>query len=490
MARPRIFDLLDRQGEALGNLEDREVRGFLRAYEDARRELAEDLERMVAQGLDQATPFTAQHMRVTLAQLEAGIKRLERRLEVALSTSVDKTRTHALQDLLRVVASQEPGFKDAGGRIEHEVLRRFTEDRGLLLHEHSIGRYGRDLVSRIQQELVVGVTREQTWRQVAKRIAGLEDSILAGMRHRAELIVRMELNGAYNGAHLTSIEEAGKVLDEAHPGDPLQKKADEFRDLRNHALSRVLDGQVQPPDQPFKVSVARVGAEHAALQAERIRRKLPPRRLTGILWEQQGAYYVGMNYPAHFWERGRIVPWRRSWEEHAVLTSSVRGGSPATPGRILEQINPVPDPRIVKQPHDAACGPAAGETLAKMLGASRVDRAGLMDGVLPYEEGGVGLVASELTDRLNRFARVRGRSWAGGAVGPASLDKAGALDLMISKGPFLALVEPSLNSRGHWLVVAGRDGDLLEILDPEGVKYSTPMVDFLERWPFVVVFAG
>jgi len=313
--RPRIQDLLDKQGESLDRLTDREARRFLRAYEDARRELREELHRMAARNVDQLNPFTAQHLRVMQAQTEAGIARLQERLLETLDASVRKTQERSLGNLLRVIAKQEPSFVDAGGRIEHEVLRRFTADEGLLLHRHSIERYGRDLVSRIQRELVIGVTRGQSWRDISRRISGIENSVLAGFRSRADLIARMELNGAYNDSHLVSITEAGKALDEDRPGDPMLKKADEYSDLRNHALSCVLDGQVRPPDQPFRVSVAKVRAAHKLLQAQRLAKGLKLRRLTGILWAQVGGHYEGMNYPAHYWERGRIVPWRASWAD-------------------------------------------------------------------------------------------------------------------------------------------------------------------------------
>jgi hypothetical protein len=124
----------------------------------------------------------------------------------------------------------------------------------------------------------------------------------------------MELNRAYNDAHLSSIRGARKVLDDPDDPDPLMKKASEYTDLRNHAISRVLHGQVVGPDELFHAPRALVEAEHQAIQAARRQKKLPVRRLSGIVWQLQGADYVGLNYPAHFWERGRIVGWRRSWE--------------------------------------------------------------------------------------------------------------------------------------------------------------------------------
>lgn len=312
----RIQRLIERQGEALDRLEVREARRFLGAYEDARRELYEVLDQMEVRGTDVATPFTAQRLRSTLAQLEGGIRRLQDRLGVALDASVRAAGERAVQDLVAIVAAQEPEFREAGPRIEHEALRRLTEDQGLLLHRYSIQRYGADLVDRIQRELVVGVTRGLSIPELRDRIAGMRDSVLAGHRVRAELIVRMELNSAFNRSHLTSIKVAGDELDRYHDEDDrLQKRADEFRDLRNHAISRVLHGQVQDVDEPFRVPRSEVARANNLLNAERRAKKLPPKSITGIVWPLEGGNYVGMLHPAHYWDRGRIVPWRQSWSE-------------------------------------------------------------------------------------------------------------------------------------------------------------------------------
>jgi len=311
----RIDRLIDRQGAALDRLDDREARRFLRAFEDARRELREKLSAMQALGLDEATPYTAQHLRVTLAQVESSVQQLQRRLQAALDESLRVTQERALQDLIDVIKLQEPGFVDTGQRLEMEAMRRLSEDRGLLVHQHSVSRYSAEMMEAIQRELIGGLATGQTVRQITDRLTGIKGSIFAERRWRAELVARMELNSAYNRSHLIGLQTARDVLDDPDTDDPLLKRADEYRDLRNHAISRVLHGMVVPIDEPFRVPAAKVKAEHEKLQAQRVAKGLKRRRLSGITWRRDGAHYVGAHMPAHFWDRGRIVPHRKSWED-------------------------------------------------------------------------------------------------------------------------------------------------------------------------------
>lgn len=311
MARSRIDDLLDQQGADLGALEDREVAAFLRAFEDARRELREKLARVLIDKPDQR--FTAQHLRMMLAQAEAGIRDLRRRLQEQLDESTQRASAKALSDLIGVVKVAEPEFRDTGNRIEHEAMRRIGQNEGLLLHRHSLERYGAELVGAVQREMMVGLVSGETYNQLRDRITNVDGSPFAEMRGRAELIVRMEMGSAYNRSHQASIETAAELLDDPDDPDPMLKKADETRDARNHALSRVLDGMTVAPKDLFRVPRARVVAEHAKLQAERQARGLPVRQLGGITWPLLGDEYVGMHHPAHFADRGRIVPWRLSW---------------------------------------------------------------------------------------------------------------------------------------------------------------------------------
>jgi hypothetical protein len=306
MARGRIDRILGQQGEALDRLDDRAAKAFLDAYEDARRELRERL--WAATQNRGADTFTAQHLRVMLAQVESGITRLRDRLKQQVSDSRRKFEERALNNLVDIIRTAEPDFRDAGAQIETGILNKLAERRGLELYGVSVDRYGLDLVEAIHRQMVVGVVQGDTFASLIDRITAIENSPFAALRGRAETIVRTEMATAYDRAHQAALEEAHAFLDDPDDPDPLMKRADEFRDLRNHPISRVLDGMTVPVSEPFRVPIAAVAAENAKMNAARG----VARRVSGVLWPIVDGYYVG-NYPAHFRDRGRQVPWRRSW---------------------------------------------------------------------------------------------------------------------------------------------------------------------------------
>jgi hypothetical protein len=321
--RTRIDRLLERQAEDLARLESGEAKRFLSALEDARRDLAERLARLERAGGDVETPFTAQHLRVAMVEIEAGVAQLRTRLTQDLGDDLQRMRERAADDLIAQVKSAERRFRDAGGGLDVAVLRRLDEERGTLLHQYSVGRYSAQLLEEIQRQLVVGVATGETFRGMRERLLGRDGNVLVPTRARAELIVRMEMNSAYNRAHQGAYKELAQATD--LPGledDPLLRRLDEHTDMRNHAISRVLDDQVRGLDEPFRAPVAEVDAELRKLNAQRKAtskkkpNRLPKRNASGILWPQVGAEYVGPMLPAHYWERGRQVAHRASWEQH------------------------------------------------------------------------------------------------------------------------------------------------------------------------------
>lgn len=289
--RTRIDDLVDEHAAELDALKDREARALLSAYEDSRRELRD---RLATTPADQQ--FTAQRLRATLAQCEDGVARMRRRLDVAMTDSERKAGEKALRDLVALVKRAEPGFRDAGSRIEVGVLARLSEAQGLALHRYSLDRYGAQVVDAIQRELVRGVTQGQTVRELADRIAGANGSVFAGMRSRAELIARMELSRAFDVGAQASLEELAATDPPDHP-DPVLKKADEYFDQRTHPFSRALHGRAVLPRQEWEVPVSAI----------------PGGSVAGVVWQRSGAFVHGFGYPAHFNDRGRQIPWRESW---------------------------------------------------------------------------------------------------------------------------------------------------------------------------------
>lgn len=311
----RIDRLLERQRSSLQSLDDRQARAFMRAYEDGRRELRDRIQQLEQSGQDTNQRFTAQHLRVMLAQAEDGIRQLNARLATTLDEQVKVVGERALEDLLAVIAKAEPEFRDTGGRIDQELLAAVTEERGLLVHRYSTQRYSAEVLADIQRTLSLGVVQGKTIPQMRDQLFRQQGAALASKPHRAELIVRMELNGAYNRQHQAAAVKLAELTDVEHDNDPLMRRADEYTDLRNNAISRALDGRVAKLTEPWRVSVAEVQAANAQLNAARAARGKSPRRVSGIVWPKVGGAYVGMVFPAHYNDRGRQVPFRRSWSE-------------------------------------------------------------------------------------------------------------------------------------------------------------------------------
>lgn len=304
MSTSPITDLLDAQGEELAHLQDAQAAAVLRLAQESRRELREAYEALVASGGDKATPYTAQQMRIMLAQSERVVLTLRQRLDEAFTKQKALAGEKALKHLLQVLRAQEPNFKDAGSRVELRALARLSAPDGLLLHRYSLDRYGAELLDAIQRELGLGLLRGQSIPDITRRIAGTDGSVFAGRLHRAELIARMECNGAYNAQHLAALEEAAAELDDPDAEDPLMRRADEHLDARSHPFSSAVDGLVAEIRKPWRVPVARVSAAASRMG----------KRVSGLVVSLDGAFYVGQ-YPFHFNERGRQTPYRKSWDD-------------------------------------------------------------------------------------------------------------------------------------------------------------------------------
>jgi hypothetical protein len=312
---PDLQRLFDRQAEALAGREDRTARRMLAAYEAARQQVRERIAQSVAFGDDEVMRYTAQQQRATLAQLEAGVLDLVKVLGVTLEASVIAEGEASIADLVRVLAHNND-LAGAAGPISVDVLAGLVSpsDELRAVIDLSCRRVGLRLVADAHAQIVVGITQRQTWRQIRDNIAGASpsSSVFTRARWQAELVTRNTLNKAYNDVHVAGVKRSAELLDgpKGRPDDPMLMRANEFLDQRTHPLSYVLDGQAVTPGGEFRVNVLDVERRAVALKARASWRR-------AILWPEvmrEGRrVYAGSSYPAHHWERGRVVAWRASW---------------------------------------------------------------------------------------------------------------------------------------------------------------------------------
>ena len=348
--RRELRRLLDRQAEEFSRLTDAEARAFLAALEDGRRDIAERIRVAVGKKLE----FTPYQLRATQLQIDAGIAQLRTRLLTQVETGIRRAEEKAVQHAIRVLELEEEDFKSAAVGLESAALRRMIDLKNTLLYQHSIERYTADQLYRLQAGLIQGQVQRLTLDQLVERLAGRQDSVLAGMRSRAELVARMETARAYDASHQASLEEAERLLDVPDDPDPLLVRADEYFDARNHPFSRVVDGMTRPVKGVWKVSRSEVETMAAKMG----------KSAGGVVWPLVGGFYVGSQYPAHFNDRGRQTPWRKSWDQQSKTDVLSAGLPPPQSG---------PTPR----------SPDLGEeaTLEQLLSSKRDLRPG-SDGVL------------------------------------------------------------------------------------------------------------
>lgn len=271
---PRVLapELSGQHAKELLALEREELARLRTLYEEARLEIRGRLEDVGAE------TFTAQHFRSTLAQVEAGLRALSKKLVGRREAALQRELRLAVSQTLAEIAHFEPTFREAAtGRIATSALRALAKPRALLLQrfERSIARYGSTVIDDVQRRLGVHLVKRSPFREVATDIAGrLPGHAIAGSRWRAERIVRTELFNALGQGQQAALEQAARTLPD------LARQWDATLDARTSSICAALNGQVRGLHEAFNAD----GREIA-------------------------------HPPAHVNCRSRTVPWRAAWAE-------------------------------------------------------------------------------------------------------------------------------------------------------------------------------
>lgn len=310
--------LLDRQSEQIDRLDAQETRAIARAYEAARVELSDVLVRMEDQGADTSTPWEYQRYQATMVQIQFGLVKMREKIGRTIIDATQAQGEQSIQHMIEVLSRAEQQFTGAASAIQISSMQRLAKVQGLLLHAHSLDRYTLQTVEEIQRELLVGMARKESYRDLRRRLFGVHnrnayESMWLAREPRLKLIVQMERAKASDEVHRAGLGEASKILDPEPTDDPLMARADEFRDKRNHPLSRALDGRLRLLSEDWVVPRAEV-----ALWAAVTKHGGSP---SSIMWPLVGVSYRGRTYPAHYGDRGRQTAWRQSWGSSGQRTA-------------------------------------------------------------------------------------------------------------------------------------------------------------------------
>lgn len=276
-------DLFHQQERELLRYTDSRVSLFLKRLEEARRELLE--------AIGAPDSYETQRLLNLIAQVdEIGLRTQADLLQMpnAAPELARLSREHLTRSISAVSGLEVSIAFDA---LNTDVLQRFSENE--LKHVTGLVAAEKEKIKSVLFTKI-GVKGENPAR-VARQLAG-SDSSFAGRFGHVETILRTETSTIYNAQSLAAIQDANTNYELN-----LNKRIIETLDAkRNHPISLVLNGMVQEVGKPFKVKVSAVQAAASRLKKGR--------GTGGIFWPKVGEYYVGEKLPAHYRERGIIVP--------------------------------------------------------------------------------------------------------------------------------------------------------------------------------------
>ena len=274
-------ELFRQQERAVGRYADVRASRMLRLLETTRKELSATIA--------DVDGFTARRVADLNAQIESIMADLRKDIRGVGESATELGNLALAHVEAGIVATTGTSVTISINALNIDVLKRFSSNE--------VARIAKIMDN--EKELIrsllftkVGVKGENP-RQVAQKLAG-PNSSFAGRFGHVENILRTETSTVYNANSLDAIKGANK-----EHGLALNKRIVETIDAeRNHPISQVLNGQVQTVDGPFRASVAAVAAKAAVFH----------KSVSGIFWPIKGGFYEGERLPAHYRERGIVVP--------------------------------------------------------------------------------------------------------------------------------------------------------------------------------------
>jgi hypothetical protein len=177
-------------------------------YMKASAEVLAKLERL---GTGSAT-FTAQHLRMTLAQLRAGQLYIDDQMLGELSAASREAQIESLHTLIRSYSKLEKHFTGQSFVLPIEEAARFArvidKSRPTLLRQHqtSIKRYGVQMIGQFEDQMALSMAGGETLDGAINRVHG----IYKGEFWRAERVARTETSYCVNKTHSDGIVEIAK----------------------------------------------------------------------------------------------------------------------------------------------------------------------------------------------------------------------------------------------------------------------------------------
>lgn len=241
---------------------DAGMKETLKLLRQAERELEKRLHTAThLRGLGDDT-FTVTQLRASIVQIKHVIMALTHGLKRILLKSgkrIARTSTkHAIDYLIAADAAfrgvgtaplalrEALMFERARVGVHSSILHRLSANPHHPSHMGILKRYGVETIKDFERTLRVGMMQKKSWHEMRHDITKKSPFLRRKPAHWAARIVRTEMMGAYNRAHLETVHVANHEL-----GDMVKIVSSVFDD-RTGADSYAVHGQIRYPDEEFE----------------------------------------------------------------------------------------------------------------------------------------------------------------------------------------------------------------------------------------------
>lgn len=295
MARPDWRALAERQAGPLDRLVGRGIRAARDTHESFRRELIA----MLTDATPQGETLTPADLPWLLPRIRGLVDAYARRYASEQADARSAVRALVSAQAIEIVGAFEP--PEVAAAVADALTGADSQDDPATAL--FVARFWRSVGDDVEGAAASSAVQRMPWALFVRRAAAPDGSAVSRTRGRAQVVADMEARRAAAQQAGDAVRRTARSVPNADT-DPVLRRIVEIIDKHNHPISRVLDGQAQPIGAPFRAPV-----EDVFIQSRLLRKGVG-----GIVWTRLGGAFIGESLPAHYADRGRIVPFRKSWE--------------------------------------------------------------------------------------------------------------------------------------------------------------------------------
>lgn len=278
-----IEGVVEDHAKQVVNLQEEQAREIAKSYEEVRKELIDRLSKL------KANSFTAQHLRVVLAQIDAAIDAVNEKIDHRINAGAHKTAVMSIEQLVKEIRRFDKHFTGVVRPINIDVVKTAINTKEFLMNQYkdSLKAYSSDVKRDIARALTQSAIAELTYSEVVHKLG----QYMHGKEWELHRIARTELHHIYSVAKLNGMKE-----------------------LKKDSVPDLMKALFHPMDTRTGEDSIELADENPILPlTESFEQYYTPRLKSGKKGKTQ--HYVFMTPPNRPNDRAILIPFRPEWQD-------------------------------------------------------------------------------------------------------------------------------------------------------------------------------